>query len=80
MITCDEFFTEFADYRENQVSPELRHELELHLSQCGACHVLYDSSLKTVRIVSESDSFELPQSMVDPIIDRVMAKLRTEHS
>jgi hypothetical protein len=30
--------------------------------------------------VSESDSFELPQSMVDPIIDRVMAKLRTEHS
>jgi hypothetical protein len=80
MITCDEFFAEFADYLENQVTPEVRQELELHLSQCRACHVLYDSSRKTIKIVSESDSFELPQNVFDPIIDRVMAKLRTDRS
>jgi hypothetical protein len=80
MITCEEFFAEFADYLENQVSPEVRQELELHLSQCRACHVLYDSSRKTIKIVSESDSFELPQKVFDPIIDRVMSKLRTERS
>jgi hypothetical protein len=80
MITCDEFFAEFADYLENQVSPEVRQELELHLSQCRACHVLYDSSRKTIKIVSESNSFELPQRVFDPIIDRVMSKLRTERS
>jgi hypothetical protein len=80
MITCDEFFAEFADYLENQVSPEVRQELELHVSQCRACHVLYDSTRKTVKIVSESDSFELPQDIFDPIIDRVMAKLRTDPS
>ena len=80
MITCDEFFAEFADYLENQVSLEVRQELELHLSQCRACHVLYDSTRKTIRIVSESNSFELPQNIFDPIIDRVMAKLRTDPS
>ena len=80
MITCDEFFAEFADYLENQVTPEVRQELELHLSQCRACHVLYDSSRKTIKIVSESNSFELPQKVFDPIIDRVMSKLRTERS
>jgi Putative zinc-finger len=80
MITCEEFFFEFADYLENQVSPVVRQELELHLSQCRACHVLYDSTRKTVKIVSESDSFELPQNVFDPIIDRVMAKLRTDRS
>jgi hypothetical protein len=80
MITCDEFFAEFADYLENQASPEVRQELELHLSQCRACYVLYDSSRKTIRIVSESNSFELPQKVFDPIIDRVMSKLRTERS
>jgi hypothetical protein len=80
MITCDEFFAEFADYLENQVSSEVRQELELHLSQCRACHVLYDSTRKTVKIVSESDSFELPQDVFDPIMDRVMAKLRTDRS
>jgi Putative zinc-finger len=78
MITCEEFFAEFADYLENQVSPEIRQELELHLAQCRACHVLYDSSRKTIKIVSESDSFELPQKVFDPIIDRVMSKLRTD--
>ena len=78
MITCEEFFAEFADYLENQVSLEVRQELELHLSQCRACHVLYDSTRKTLRIVSESNSFDLPQNIFDPIIDRVMAKLRTD--
>jgi len=80
MITCEEFFGEFADYLENQLSPEIRQELELHLSQCRACHVLYDSTRKTVKIVSESNSFELPQKVSDPIIDRIMAKLRTDPS
>jgi hypothetical protein len=80
MITCEEFFAEFADYLEEQVSPEIRQELDLHLSQCRACHVLYDSSRKTIKIVSESNSFELPQRVFDPIIDRVMSKLRTDRS
>jgi hypothetical protein len=80
MITCEEFFAEFADYLENQVSVEVREELELHLSQCRACHVLYDSSRKTIRIVSESNSFELPQRVFEPVIDRVMSKLRSQRS
>jgi hypothetical protein len=80
MITCEEFFAEFADYLENQVTLEVREELELHLSQCRACHVLYDSTRKTIKVVSESDSFELPQKVFDPIIDRVMAKLRNDRS
>ena len=80
MITCEEFFADFGDNLENHVSPEVRKELELHLSQCRACRVLYDSSRKTVKIVTESSSFELPESVSDPIIDRVMAKLRTGQS
>jgi hypothetical protein len=80
MITCDEFFAEFGDYLENQVSPEVRQELELHLSQCHACHVLYDSACKTVTIVTDSGSFDLPEGVSDQIVDRVMAKLRTDHA
>jgi putative zinc finger protein len=77
MITCDEFFAEFGDYIEDGVSAEIRKELELHLSQCHACHVLYDSTRKTVKIVTDSGSFELPQIASDSIVDRVMARLRT---
>jgi len=78
MITCEEFFVEFADYLENQVSLEVRQELELHLSQCRACRVLYDSSRKTIQILTDSRAFELPQAVSDPIIARVMTKLRED--
>ena len=77
MITCDEFFAEFGDYLENRVSPEVRNELELHLSQCRACHVLYDSTCQTVKIVTESGSFDLPQNVTESIIGEVMARLRS---
>ena len=78
MITCEEFFAEFGDYLENRVPPEVRQELELHLSQCRACHVLYDSTRKTVKIVTDSTSFELPKNIADSITDSVMAKLRKQ--
>ena len=78
MITCDEFFAEFGDYLENRISPEVRQELEQHLSQCRACHVLYDSTRKTLKIVTESSSFDLPQDVSETIVDRIMAKLRRE--
>jgi len=78
MITCDEFFAEFGDYLENRMPPEVRRELEEHIAQCRACHVLYDSTLKTIKIVTESKSFELPASVSDRIIDRVMSRLKQE--
>jgi hypothetical protein len=74
MITCDEFFAEFGDYLENRLSSEVREELDLHLSLCRACHVLYDSTCQTVKIITDSGSFELPQNVSESIIDRVMAK------
>lgn len=80
MITCEEFLAEFGDYLENQVSPEVRKEVETHISKCRTCRVLYDSTRKTVKIVTESSSFELPESVSGPIIDRLMAKLRSDRS
>ena len=40
MITCDEFMAEFGDYLSDRVSPEVREQLKLHLSQCRTCEVL----------------------------------------
>lgn len=76
MITCDEFMAEFGDYLSDRVSPEVREQLKLHLSQCRTCHVLYDSTLKTLKIVTDSGSFDLPPDISEEIVDKVMAKIR----
>lgn len=76
MINCDEFMAELGDYLEGQVAMDVRQQLELHLSQCRTCQVVVDSARKTVKIVTESGSFELPQKASERIVEGVMAKLR----
>jgi hypothetical protein len=76
MITCSEFLAEFGDYLSERVSPEVREQLQLHISQCSSCQVLYDSTLKTLKIVTDSSSFDLPADLSDEIVDRVMSKIR----
>ncbi len=72
MLSCREVMAELAEYLDDDVAAELRQELEAHLQQCRTCNVLYDSTRKTVRVLTESRCFELP---VD-LSARIMAKIR----
>ena len=72
MLSCREVMAELSLYLDEDVTAELRKELEAHLQQCHTCNVLYDSTRKTVRVITESQCFELP---VD-FSARIMAKIR----
>jgi predicted anti-sigma-YlaC factor YlaD len=79
MLTCAEFLAEFGDYLEDAVSPEVRAQLEDHLNECKTCQVIVDSTRKTIRIVTESGCFALPEDKVEPIVKDVMARIRKKH-
>jgi dihydroneopterin aldolase len=38
--------------------------------------VVYDSTLKTVKIVTDSGSFDLPEAAAKPIREKIMARIR----
>jgi len=76
MLSCAEFLAEFGDYLDGAAGPELRAKLEAHLHECKACQVIVDSTRKTIRIVTDSDSFPLPADKVEPIVTDVMARIR----
>jgi predicted anti-sigma-YlaC factor YlaD len=76
MITCDEFMAELGNYLEGDAAAEIRQQLEHHLSHCQTCQVVYDSTLKTVKIVTDSGSFDLPEVAARPIRDEIMARIR----
>lgn len=78
MISCDSFLAELGNLLDNQVSPEARQHLEWHLAHCRHCEVLYDSTRKTITIVTESNSFDLPESVSERIVDRIMTKIRQQ--
>jgi predicted anti-sigma-YlaC factor YlaD len=76
MLSCAEFLEEFGDYLDEVTSPEVRARLEEHLHECKTCRVIVDSTRKTIRIVTDSDSFTLSADKVEPIVKDVMARIR----
>ena len=76
MITCQDFITELGNLLDNELAAEIREELETHLAECNTCQVLYDSTRKTLRIVTESGSFEYPEPIAEPLVSKIMDKIR----
>jgi predicted anti-sigma-YlaC factor YlaD len=75
MLSCAEFLAEFGDYLENSVGSEVKARIEGHLRECNVCQVILDSTRKSIKIVTESDSFTLPDDAVEPIVREVMARI-----
>ena len=76
MISCADFLAEIGSYLEGDAAAEVRVQLERHLSHCRTCTVLVDSTKKTMRVVTESDSFELPGEALKPIAESIMGRIR----
>jgi predicted anti-sigma-YlaC factor YlaD len=76
VISCDEFMNAFGDYLEGDIAAEVRRQLNSHLSHCRTCQVIYDSSRKTLRILTESGSFDFPEAAAKPIRNKIMDRIR----
>jgi len=77
MISCQDFITELGNLLDDDVASEIRAQLEAHLAHCNTCQVLYDSTRKTLRIVTESGSFEYPEPIAEPLVRKVMDRIRS---
>jgi len=77
MFSCAEFLTEFGDYLDQVASAGLRTRLEEHLRECKTCRVIVDSTQKTIKIVTDHDTFALAPGNVEAIVSEVMAKVRS---
>lgn len=80
MISCTDFMAEMGSYLDGEAAAELRAHLEIHLAHCQSCQVIYDSTRKTLQIVTDSGCFELPQTTAKPIVESVMARVRSAHN
>ncbi len=77
MISCTDFMAEIANYLDGEVAADVRLQLENHLSHCKTCQVVLDSTRKTLKIVTDSGSFDLPEAAFKPIAERIMARIRS---
>ncbi len=75
MIRCEDVLRVLSPYLDDEVGPDLRHELEAHLRGCKRCWVLVDSTRKSIRIVAETHIIDLPPGFSDRLRTRLATGL-----
>jgi predicted anti-sigma-YlaC factor YlaD len=60
MLDCKEVLDNLSNYIDGEGSEELRKAIERHISRCGRCRVIFDTTGKMLKIVSDVEPFEVP--------------------
>ena len=71
MYSCAELLADLGEYLEGEAGEAVRRAIEHHLAECRTCEALYDSTRRTVRIVTDSGGFELPADLTARVMDRL---------
>jgi predicted anti-sigma-YlaC factor YlaD len=78
LINCADFMAEIGNYLDGDVAAEIVGQIEAHLAHCRTCQIVYDSARKTVKVLTDCGSFDLPEAASKPIAEKVMARIRSE--
>ena len=62
-MDCKEVLANLACYIDGEGSEELRHALGEHISRCRRCRVVFDTTGKMLKIVTDAEPFEVPLSV-----------------
>ena len=80
MIKCEEFLKELTDYLDGTISVTVREELEEHLHWCHECHVVMNTTKKTIEIYRDNQIFELPEALRNKLHDAIISKCKHSKS
>jgi predicted anti-sigma-YlaC factor YlaD len=71
MLSCDRVLAELEQYLDDEGAARLRAELDGHIAGCKTCRAIYDTTRRTLVIITESGTFELPESLAYKVLDRI---------
>jgi len=71
LTNCRQVLEALSGYLDDELTSEMRNNLEAHLARCRNCHALYDSSRHTLKLVTESGAFELPPGLSERLWEKI---------
>jgi anti-sigma factor RsiW len=75
-VKCKEFLKELTDYLDGKISESLKAELDEHLHWCHECHVVMNTTKKTIEIYRDNQIYELPENLRTRLHQAIMTKCR----
>ncbi|HKF22107.1 MAG TPA: zf-HC2 domain-containing protein [Candidatus Angelobacter sp.] len=75
-VKCTEFLKELTDYLDGTLTESTKAELDEHLHWCHECHVVMNTTKKTIEIYRDNQIYELPESLRSRLHQAIMSKCR----
>jgi heterodisulfide reductase subunit B len=72
-MRCEELVAYLSDYIDNNLDEALRADAEEHLATCHNCHVVLDTTQKTILLYRESNRAGMPLTQRDALFRRLQA-------
>ncbi len=60
MVTCKQFLQELTDYLDETLDPNVRAELQRHVTECPNCWVVCDTTEKTLKVFKGMEAQAIP--------------------
>jgi anti-sigma factor RsiW len=65
LLSCNDCIKHISEYLDGRMEADLRERLEEHLKMCRHCHVVFDSTRKTIELYCDGRLFPLPVEVRD---------------
>ncbi len=65
-MKCTEFLKELTDYLDGKISENLKIELDEHLHWCHECHVVMNTTKKTIEIYRDNEALRASRRASEP--------------
>ena len=76
MLTCKQFLQELSDYLDESLDPQVRAELQKHVSECPNCWVVCNTTERTIKIFKGMDAQPIPPEVESRFMSALMEKCR----
>ena len=74
-MNCRSVVRELSNYLDEAMDGDLRQSLEVHLEHCEDCHLLVDTTRKTIQIFCNSEPLPLSENVRSRLHDALVKKM-----
>jgi hypothetical protein len=75
-MTCTEFLAMLDDLIDNEVTVNMRADLEEHLRGCEHCEVTLNTTRKTIQIYRSHEIYEMPVGLRERLHKAIMSRCK----
>jgi hypothetical protein len=75
-VTCTEFLSLLDDLIDDEVTTEMRADLQDHLRGCEHCEVTLSTTRKTIQIYRSHEIYEMPAGLRERLHTAIMTRCK----